>query len=376
MRTLEAPGLDKLLALLRGHGFTPIGPTVRDGAVVLDELASATDLPVGMSERQEAGTYRLERKGSAARFAHGPGATSAKRFLLPPQLCLLEARRDGAAGIDFTTPDDSPPALALIGLRACDLAGLEVLDRVLAGGDSADPAYVLRRRRLFVVAVQCGHAAPTCFCASLGTGPAVTRGYDLLLTELDGGDGEPIYTVASASEAGAKVLAALPTRETRPEERLAAAASAGRAAEEQTRHLDTEGLPQLLAARAEHPRWSEVAGRCLSCGNCTLVCPTCFCTTVDDDAELGGAVAARQRRWDTCFATAFTYIHGGSVRPSVRARYRHWLTHKLGTWTEQFGTFGCVGCGRCITWCPVGIDLTEEVRALRRPTSSTAEPTP
>jgi sulfhydrogenase subunit beta (sulfur reductase) len=131
------------------------------------------------------------------------------------------------------------------------------------------------------------------------------------------------------------------------------------------RRLDTDGIRDLLRETLEHPRWDEVAGRCLTCGNCTLVCPTCFCTAVEDGNDLTGERAERSRVWDSCFSIDYSYIHGGSIRQSPKGRYRQWLTHKLGTWHDQFGSSGCVGCGRCITWCPVGIDITEEVAAIR-----------
>jgi Fe-S-cluster-containing hydrogenase component 2 len=129
--------------------------------------------------------------------------------------------------------------------------------------------------------------------------------------------------------------------------------------------MDVTGLPELLARNLEHPRWDDVASRCLACANCTMACPTCFCSTVEDTTDLTGDHAERWRSWDSCFTMDFSHVHGGSVRTSTRARYRQWLTHKLSTWHAQFGTSGCVGCGRCITWCPVAIDLTQEVAAIR-----------
>ncbi len=101
------------------------------------------------------------------------------------------------------------------------------------------------------------------------------------------------------------------------------------------------------------------------------MCPTCFCTDTEDVTDLTGDHAERWRRWDSCFSLDFSFVHGGTIRSSTRSRYRQWLTHKLGTWWAQFGESGCVGCGRCIAWCPVGIDLTEEVAALE-----TAAPEP
>jgi formate hydrogenlyase subunit 6/NADH:ubiquinone oxidoreductase subunit I len=132
------------------------------------------------------------------------------------------------------------------------------------------------------------------------------------------------------------------------------------------RSLDTVGLKDLLYSSADSPVWDDVAQRCLACGNCTAVCPTCFCTTVEDVSDLTGDHVQRDRVWDSCFNADFSYLHGGSVRESTRSRYRQWMTHKLGSWHDQFGMSGCVGCGRCVTWCPAAIDITEEAAALRR----------
>jgi ferredoxin len=131
------------------------------------------------------------------------------------------------------------------------------------------------------------------------------------------------------------------------------------------RSLDTEGIRDLLLGNLEHARWDEVASRCLSCTNCTLVCPTCFCASVTEVADLSGDHVDRERQWASCFTLDHAKIHGHAVRSSTASRYRQRLTHKLAGWIDQFGTSGCTGCGRCITWCPVGIDITEEVAAIR-----------
>ncbi|MCK4774160.1 MAG: 4Fe-4S dicluster domain-containing protein, partial [Candidatus Krumholzibacteria bacterium] len=154
-------------------------------------------------------------------------------------------------------------------------------------------------------------------------------------------------------------------KEATPGERAASEAATERAVSQIERSMDTDGIRDLLCGNYEHPRWDEVSKRCLTCANCTLVCPTCFCTTVEDTTDLTGENAERWRKWDSCFTTDFSYIHGGSIRSSSTARYRHWITHKLATWFDQFGSSGCVGCGRCIAWCPVGIDITEEAAAIR-----------
>jgi ferredoxin len=161
------------------------------------------------------------------------------------------------------------------------------------------------------------------------------------------------------------VLTEIPHSQAGTEDIAQAAAVVARTAASMGRTMEAGGVKDLLLRNLQHPRWEDVAERCLTCGNCTMVCPTCFCTAMEDASDVSGQTASRSRRWDSCFTTDFSYIHGGSVRTSAKSRYRQWMTHKLATWFDQFGTSGCVGCGRCITWCPVGIDITEEVRAIR-----------
>jgi ferredoxin len=249
-------------------------------------------------------------------------------------------------------------------VRACELNAIAIQDRVFLGGPYRDRNYGMRRAQVFIVAVDCGKAGGTCFCASMGTGPKVEAGFDLALTELCEAE-RHLFVIEIGSRDGAELIEALPHRPASEAEIAAAAVVVARTRGMMGRSLETEGLKELLQANPEHPRWDAVAERCLACGNCTMVCPTCFCTTVEDTTDLDGETAERVRRWDSCFTLDFSYLHGGSVRSSTRSRYRQWMTHKLAHWFDQFGTSGCVGCGRCITWCPVGIDITEEAAAIR-----------
>jgi ferredoxin len=364
MRAVIVPeALDDLLAALRRRGYRVLGPSVRDGAIVYDELESAADLPVGWTDRQEAATYRLERRSDDARFGYAVGPHSWKQFLFPPRVRLWTSRRDGDSGlgVEEEPPDTTP--LAFVGVRSCELHAIAIQDRVFVGGRFVDRDYAARREGTFVVAVNCSEPGGTCFCVSMGTGPQAETGFDLALTEIL--DGEHRLLVEAGSERGAELLRELPTRPAEPEDADAAARVVEGAAARMGRRMEAGDLRDLLARNLEHPRWDDVAERCLSCTNCTLVCPTCFCSSVEDTTDLAGAEAERWRTWDSCFSLEHSYIHGGSVRPSARSRYRQWMTHKLGTWHDQFGSSGCVGCGRCIAWCPVGIDITEEVAAIR-----------
>ena len=357
-------GLEALVEALRRRGYRAVGPTRRDGAIVYDELASAADLPAGWTEVQEAGTYRLERRGDEARFGYPVGPHSWKRWLLPPHVRLWQARaRDGEAPELVEEPPPDRP-LALLGVRPCDLHAIAVQDRVFVEGAWVERDYAARRDGAFLVAVNCGTPGATCFCVSMGTGPHAEAGYDLVLTELL--DGEHRFLAEPGSERGVQLLAELGGAEAAQADLDAAAGVTREAETRMGRSVEAADLRDLLARNRDHPRFAATAERCLTCGNCTLVCPTCFCTSVDDVNVLSQeATAERWRRWDSCFSVDYSHIHGGAVRPSPRARYRQWLTHKFGTWHDQFGSSGCVGCGRCITWCPVGIDVTEELAAIR-----------
>ena len=358
---IDLAGLDALIAGLAGRGFRTRGPVVRGGAIVHDAVSSSDDLPSGWRDRQSPGHYRLEEDGGPQLFGWAVGPASWKSEFFPADEVVWRAEVTGDQ-VTVEEPGRSAAPVAIIGLRPCDLSALHVLDRVLQGGPVVDDRYAARRAGTFVVAVDCGSPATTCFCSSMGTGPAAGAGYDLALTELTAGGHR--FHVRVGSPAGADVLATVPRVAADEGDAVERAAVLDAARAHIGRVLDTEGLAGLLESNIDHPRWDDVAERCLSCGNCTLVCPTCFCSDVTDVTELTGTVE-RQRRWASCFDIEHSHLHAGPVRPTTSSRYRQWLTHKLSTWWDQFGESGCVGCGRCITWCPVGIDLTEEAGAIR-----------
>ncbi len=372
MYVIERPTLDTLLAVLQQRAFTLLGPTVRDGAIVYDEITAASDFPIGWTDTQDGGTYRLQRRNDAAVFGYVVGPQSWKRFLFPPTVRLWRAQREHD-GFQVLADDAAPPQFAFIGVRACELRAIAVQDQVLIAGPHADPTYQARRENVFILAVNCGQAGGTCFCVSMQTGPQVKEGFDLALTEII--ENERHYFVVEVGTArGADVLHEIPHRAASEEEQHAVRRVVEHTAGQMGRRMETTDLKDLLYRNFEHPRWDEVATRCLTCGNCTMVCPTCFCTTVEDTTDLTGDHAERWRTWDSCFTMNFSYIHGGNVRASATSRYRQWLTHKLATWIDQFGTSGCVGCGRCITWCPVAIDITEEVSAIRASAGAGSNP--
>ncbi len=355
-------GLAGLIAGLRAQSFRVIAPTFRDQAIVYDEIESIEELPAGWTDEQDGGHYRVRRREDAALFGYNVGPHAWKRFLHPPLLRLWRAERANG-GLAVTETAEPAERYAFLAVRSCELHAIAIQDRVFLQGPYVDPHYQARREGAFIIAVNCGQAGGTCFCVSMNTGPKAKEGFDLALTELlaDGHE----FLVEVGSERGAALLDAVPHRPAEASHTTLAGKAVAHAESNMGRHMRSDNVRELLQANLEHPRWDDVAERCLTCGNCTMVFPTCFCTAVEDENDLSGNVAERKRRWDSCFTMDFSYIHGGSVRSSAKSRYRQWMTHKLANWVDQFGTSGCVGCGRCITWCPVGIDITEEVRAIR-----------
>jgi len=370
---IERADLQQLLEALQNRGYQTIGPVARDGAIVYDTLASIEDLPAGWTDEQEPGRYRLKRREDRKLFGYVVGPHSWKRFLHPSAIRLWQAKRD-ADGLRLIPNAEPAPRYAFLGVRACELRAIAVQDRVFLSRKFQEPIYAQRRANTFIVAINCGQAGGTCFCVSMHSGPQAKEGFDLALTEVLEGS-RHYFVTEIGSPQGAEVLAQIPHREATPDEQAAAEREIANANAQMGRTMEADGLQALLRRNIEHPQWDKVAERCLNCGNCTMVCPTCFCTTVEDTTDLTGETAERWRHWDSCFTLDFSYIHGGNARSNPAARYRQWITHKLGTWHDQFGESGCVGCGRCITWCPVGIDITEEIAALRRSESASKERT-
>ena len=367
---LARPNLGVLIDLLRSDGRTVIGPTVEDGTIVFAEIASADDLPAGVGDAQAPGSYRLVTHANRRVFDYTVGPQGPKRWLFPPRAPLSVGHRDGGA-VTFEPVATEPSRLALIGVRACELAAMGVQDRVFLGGPFTDEDYRARRGNVLVVAVNCTTASSTCFCTSMGTGPEARGGYDLVMTEVDDG-----FVVRAGSAEGADLIARLPVRAADAGLVVEASDAVARVAAAMGDPVPTAGLHDRLLAQWDSTHWVEIADRCLACANCTLVCPTCFCSSVVQRSDLDGKVSASDRVWDSCFTVGFAKVAGGNFRTRYRDRYRQWLTHKFATWIDQFGTFGCVGCGRCIAWCPVGIDVRAELMAIAPPLATRAETAP
>lgn len=352
--------LDIILAHLKESGYQTIGPKVKNETLVYEPIEVLDELPQGYITEQAPGQFQLKKDGHSCYFDFIPGAHSWKQFLFPPRTELFKLQKDGKTWQMVEQPAEAPK-YAFIGVRACELAAIQIQDAAFMRPDFTDPIYKSRRERVFILSVNCLHPSETCFCTSMGTGPEVKSGFDLNITELD-----DVFILTIGSELARGMLAGVAYEDANGFVLSLGKRALERAAQAMGRSLDTNDLPELILNNLDHPHWNEVGKRCLSCANCTQVCPTCFCWDATDQMSLDGKTTSRERVWDSCFNPGYSYQAGGNTRPTIQSRYRQWLSHKLGSWKEQYGTLGCVGCGRCITWCPAKIDLTEEVSALRK----------
>jgi ferredoxin len=371
-RCLTSQRLQTLIEALQVRGYEVLGPRREGPAIGWGAIGSLDDLASGWEVQSEPGSYHIRpAPDSAFRFAAGPPVEGLKRWLIPPECRLFRAERTNGHLAIRNEPAE-PPLRAFLGVRPCDLAAVEMLDRVFLEGPRADIAYRQRRRSLLLIGANCTTSRATCFCASLGTGPRARSGFDILLTECEE-DGAVLYLAEAGSEQGEALLSSLEAPAA-PRALLQRRKEwFERAAAMQTRSIRTAGASIVFEGAFDHPLWEEAERRCLACANCTSVCPTCYCTNTEERSAIDGTWAERWSVWDSCFTQGFSYIHGGSIRLSGRARFRQRLSHKLGRWQAQFGAPGCTGCGRCMTWCPVGIDPTREFAALEEAAGKAAE---
>lgn len=356
--------LAKLFDVLKRTHRT-IGPKLEGGVVVLAEI-SVGDIPSGWVDRQSPGVYRAADEKEDRIFSFSVGPDSLKKFLYPSMQEVVRFRKS-KKGIVAAREAKREKPLAFIGIRPCDLAALMLLDKVFLEGPVAEPGYAQRRRDAVFLVVNCSQPGGNCFCHSMGAGPEAVKGFDVAITEL-----RDSFLLEARTIAGEEIVSGVPCSTAGDEDLLEKDAGTQRCRDLMARSVRTDDLPGLLYRNLDHERWEEIARIDLECGNCTMVCPTCFCST-SYDLIPAGAISrgfaefegVRMRTWDSCFSRNFARVHGGNFRPSRRARYRHWMTHKFAYWIDQFGSPGCVGCGRCITWCPVGIDIARELEEFR-----------
>ena len=354
--TAPRESISVLFQNLRSQGYTVVGPSLREGVVRLAEITEPGELASGVLDAQAPGRYSIT-GDSPSFFSSLNGPDSPKRFLHPPEVVLTKLI-EGDRGVEQTSTFHSDKRYAFFGLRPCDLRAVEIMDGALMFPGFEDPVYSgLRNGSIFVV-VNCTRAGGNCFCATMGTGPEAGSGYDMAITEL------PDRLLIDVPERSRRLLEGIKVSPASEEDLRLGREMTDQARTQMGRRFDKEGFSELMYAGADSHVWKETADRCLACGNCTMVCPTCFCNVVQDRTDITDGSVSRVRMWDSCLSKDFVYSAGGNPRQERSARYRQFVMHKFAYWPDQFGPFGCVGCGRCITWCPVGIDITQTVNKV------------
>jgi len=353
---LDRNKLQKLINVLKAQGYTCVGPTVDNGDIIFQAIDSVKQLPKGIEDEQSPAHYQLKQYTHLRHFSWANGSQAIKPLTFTPHEVLWQCKRDDQGNLSFEQQQPHIQAMAIIGIRACDLAALQLQKQHFLQQQYIDPWFKQRLESLLLIAVHCTHPSANCFCHSTGDGPLVTHNYDLALHELDQG-----FVIDAASTQGQKVLDKLPTTEVNEKQLQQADEQIQLAINKQSRTLPEINIKNKLLQQLDHPHWDKIGERCLSCGNCTAVCPTCFCHQQHDNVSLADNSSTHYRQWSSCFSHNHGYMAGTHLRATSGHPYRQWLTHKFATWHDQYNRSGCVGCGRCISWCPVGIDITEEL---------------
>jgi ferredoxin len=354
--TAQPTAIPALLRNLQGLGYTVVGPSLSEGVVRLREIDDAGDLAAGILDEHAPGRYTVA-SGSRLMFASVNGPDSPKKFLHPAEV-EIQRLAEADRGFKEVSRFHSQKKYAFVGIRPCDLKGVEVMDRTMMAPGFEDPVYSSFRKDSVFVVVNCTRSGSNCFCTTMGTGPEAESGYDVAITELPD---KLILDVPEKSIGLLRGVDATPASEDDVREGREAVA---RARDQMNRRFERENLSAKMGEGMDSSVWGQAAERCLACGNCSLVCPTCFCNSLQDREDLAEGTVSRVRVWDSCLSKEFTYSAGGNPRQQKLARYRQFVMHKFAYWPEQFGPYGCVGCGRCVTWCPVGIDITATVSGV------------
>ena len=316
------------------------GPVKERNYVAFREISSSTDL---FMEYQ---TTMLS-----------PG----KMFIYKPREDILKFRMEAPVSIEEITPTIEKQVI--VGIHPCDINAILYLDKTFLGV-FPDPFYKARRENTILIGLNCMQVSENCFCSSVGAGPFLKAqaGYDMILTDF----GEDYLVEIKHSKASE--LFTIKGKEAGPDEWRVKSEKEETVLKSFKKVIDIDGLDDLFMKNLDHPVWTTTADeRCLSCSNCVMVCPTCFCYDIVDETSMDLKGVRRIRQLDACQDLRFAEVHAGNFRLRRASRLRQFVIHNL-NYTNQYGVIKTVGCGRCITWCPTKIDLTEMAKEIQRST--------
>lgn len=336
MKILKLPKrhLDFFASVLQQFGEVH-GPVARDGDTVFQRLT----------------------RWSEASLDYTRTTLPLKKYFLPPRETLFRYR-DGSGYVPCS--ERLGRRIVLFGVHACDIYALNILDQLFAGR-YADPYYQARRKHVAVIGIDCT-PDEHCFCRSMRA-DFVDHGFDLFLYDI----GSHYLAMVGSAQGDDMVLATGALFEPVTEDDVAEYKRRS-AAKRSAFRLDVEirDLPEIFELEYRSEIWDELGERCLACGACSMVCPTCYCYDVADHAELGSRANTRVRTWDSCLFPSHALVAGGeNFRRSRASRIKFRFYHKQRGFVAEYGRPSCVGCGRCIVACPAGIDIVEVLKRLR-----------
>lgn len=342
MHIIRKETLDSIVVKLIGAGYDVFGPVKRYDTSLYGRISSAKEVDFDLILP----TIPL------------------KSLFFPPTERIFEYRRDGVdiEIKDFLEHEDLRKK-AFIFTRPCDAASLDILDPLFSW-DSIDPFWERKRRSSVIAAISCTQKDEFCMCTSLGFGPSSRRGADLIFYPLSSVDDRPIsgWAVDVLTDKGREALSvALDLIEVVDSERSVKYAELASVEEDFSLKKVIEWLSE--AENFSSPFWKEISLRCVSCGVCTYLCPTCHCFDIQDEADIKGGV--RYKNWDSCAFSCFTqHASGYNPRPVKSARWRQRIMHKFYYYKELFDKVACSGCGRCVRYCPVSMGIKETLQEI------------
>jgi len=294
------------------------------------------------------------------------GLRSENSVLSPKDLFFPQTEdvfRFSTEGKEFEVKEKHSPSSkkVIFGLRACDIRSLRLLDLVFAEGEYRDEAYTGRRNKNILITWSCTEPEETCFCTSFDSDPGRPEFGDILAIDLKDG-----LILEAQSEVGEEILdkaddllRSAVQNQIKKAERLQLEAKDKVALE-----VGLDNIKNELSDRFDDPIYEKYASRCLGCGICTYLCPTCHC--YDLESETWGQEGLRYRCWDSCMFSNYTRLAGGeNPRPTKTERLRNRFLHKLQYFPEMYEQYGCTGCGRCLKYCPVSVDITKFIRQIK-----------